>query len=272
MDGDHPRPGPLGVRPLADRRGADPWLAGQGSDALLDRRVAFARLGLLLGALAAAFAAFWLFDLVDRRDVTSFVDDFGWWAPAAYVPVSAVLGAALVPGPILAGASGILFGAAVGTLVTIAAATLSAVIALHIARRSAGDAYRTLAGRRMQGLADFAERHGLAAVIVARLAPVVPDAPVSYLFGVMGLRTWKVALGTAIGAAPRAFSYTSIGASLDDPSSPLALAGIGGVVLTGLIGLVLSRRLLRRSPRGSRGRRRPRRSGAARERTPRSGA
>ena len=98
----------------------------------------------------------------------------------------------------------------------------------------------------MQALADLAEQHGVVAVIVARLAPVLPDAPVSYLFGVLGLRTWKVALGTAIGVAPRAFSYTSIGASLDDPSSPLALAGVAGVVLTGVLGLVLSRRLLRR--------------------------
>jgi uncharacterized membrane protein YdjX (TVP38/TMEM64 family) len=236
------------------------------------RRAAVVRLAALVAVLAGAFAAFWLFDLVDRGDITSFVDRFGWWAPFAYVVVSAVLGALLVPGPILAGASGVLFGAAVGTLVTIAAATLSAVIALHIARRSTGDAFTTVAGPRLTGLAELAERHGVVAVIVARLAPVIPDAPVSYLFGVIGLRTWKVALGTAIGAAPRAFSYTSIGASIDDPSSPLALAGVAGVVLTGLVGLLLSRRLLRRSPRATPGRRPPRRSGAAHGRTPPSGA
>ena len=239
---------------------------------MADRRVAVLRLGLLAAVLVAAFAAFWIFDLVDRSDVSDLVDPFGWAAPFAYVVVSAVLGAALVPGPILAGASGVLFGAAIGTLVTIGAATLGAVLALHIARHSTGDAFETVAGPRMRAIADLAERHGLAAVIVARLAPVIPDAPVSYLFGVIGLRTWKVALGTAIGAAPRAFSYTSIGASLDDPSSPLALAGVAGVVLTGLVGLLLSRRLLRRSPRASRERRPPRRSGAARGRTPPSGA
>jgi uncharacterized membrane protein YdjX (TVP38/TMEM64 family) len=236
------------------------------------RNAALLRLAALAAVLAAGFAAFWLFDLVDRSDVTAFVDRFGWWAPFAYVVVSAALGAALVPGPILAGASGVLFGAVVGTLVTIAAATLGAVLALQIGKRSTAGAFDTIAGPRLQGLADLAERHGVFAVIVARLAPVIPDAPVSYLFGVIALRAWKVALGTAIGAAPRAFSYTSIGASIDDPSSPLALAGIAGLVVTGLIGLVLSRRLLRRSPRASRARRSPRRSGAARERTPPSGA
>ena len=246
-----------GPRPCRQRRGT--------------RRAALARLATLVATLAVAFVVFWLLDLVDRGDIRAWVEPFGWAAALVFVPVSAVLGAVLVPGPILAGASGVLFGAAVGTVVTIVAATLSALIALHVARHSAGDAFKTVSGPRLQGVADFAEEHGLAAVIVARLAPVIPDAPVSYLFGVMGLRTWKVALGTAIGAAPRAFSYPSIGASLDDPSSTLALVGIAGVVITGLIGLLLSRRLLRRSPRGSPERRPLRRSGAARGRTPPSG-
>jgi uncharacterized membrane protein YdjX (TVP38/TMEM64 family) len=235
------------------------------------RRAAALRLASLLAVLVAAFAAFWIFDLVDADDIRDTVEGFGPLAPLAYVVVAAALGAALVPGPILAGASGLLFGAALGTLVTLAAATLGAVLALHIARRSSGHAFTTLSGPRLQGLAGLAQRHALIGVIVARLAPVLPDAPVSYLFGVIGLRTWHVALGTAIGAAPRAFSYTSIGASLDDPGSPLALVGIAGVLLTGLVGLVLSHRLLRRSPRASRGRRRLRRSGAARGRMPPSG-
>lgn len=231
------------------------------------RRRAYLRLGALLLVLALAFAAFWGFDLVDRRDVRDVVDAFGWAAPVAYVVVSTLLGAALVPGPVLAGASGLLFGAALGTVVTIAASVGTSVLALNAARTATGDAFDTVSGPRLKALGDFAERHGLSAVIVARLAPVLPDAPVSYLFGVIGLRTWVVALGTAIGAAPRAFSYTSIGASLDDPGSPLALAGIGGVVVTGIVGAVLVRRLLR-SPRASPERPPPRRSGAGRGRTP----
>jgi uncharacterized membrane protein YdjX (TVP38/TMEM64 family) len=233
VDRDRARPGGL----------AAPGPPPEGDPAA--RRSALLRLGALLAVLLAAFAAFWLFDLVDRQDVRDWVDPFGWAAPAAYVVVSALLGAALVPGPVLAGASGVLFGAAVGTVVTIVAAVLTSLIALAVARRATGDAFGTVAGPRLKALADLAERHGLAAVIVARLAPVLPDAPVSYVFGVIGLRPWVVALGTAIGAAPRAFSYTSIGASLDDPGSPLALAGVGGVVLTGIVGAVLARRMLR---------------------------
>jgi uncharacterized membrane protein YdjX (TVP38/TMEM64 family) len=234
------------------------------------RRAALARLGLILALLAAAFAAFWIFDLLDREDVRDLVDRFGAFAPLAYVVISAVLGAVLVPGPVLAGGSGLLFGAALGTVVTIAASTLSAVLALRLARHTASDAVTAVTGPRVEAVADLATRHGTLGVIVQRLAPGVPDAPASYVFGVLGVRSWQIALGTAIGAAPRAFSYTAIGASLDDPGSPLALAGIGGVIVTGLVGAEVLRRLVRRSRPRDRERRPPRPGGAARERTPRS--
>ena len=55
------------------------------------------------------------------------------------------------------------------------------------------------------------------------------------------MRVWQIALGTVIGSAPRAFAYTSIGASLDDPGSPLALAGWAAVGVTGIAGAILAR-------------------------------
>jgi uncharacterized membrane protein YdjX (TVP38/TMEM64 family) len=238
----------------------------------VSRRAALARLAVVAAALAAAFVAFWVLDLVDTADVRALVEPFGAAAPVVFVGVSALLGAALVPGPLLAATSGVLFGAAVGTAATITASVVGSVLALLLARRAAGDAFVAVAGPRLEALAALAERHGTVAVVVQRLAPAVPDAPASYLFGVLGLRAWQIALGTAVGAAPRAFSYTAVGASLDDPGSPLAWAGIAGIVVTGLAGALLARRLLTRSRRRGPGCPPPRRSGAARGRTPPSGA
>jgi uncharacterized membrane protein YdjX (TVP38/TMEM64 family) len=219
---------------------AAPALGGADEPGPRARRVALLRLGALLLVLCAAFAAFWLLDLVDRGDVRALVEPFGAFGPAAYVVVSSLLGAALV----------------------------TSIVSLLLARRAAGGAVKTVSGPRTEALTELATRHGTFAVVVQRLLPVVPDAPASYLFGVLGISVRQIALGTAIGAAPRAFSYTSIGASLDDPGSPLAIAGIAGVVITGLAGAVVGGRLLRRSPRASRARRWPRRSDAARGRTP----
>lgn len=188
---------------------------------------------------------FWVLDLVDVDDVRGWVEPFGPLAAPAYVVISALLGAALVPGPILAGVSGVLFGAVAGTAVTIAASVLGAVIALLTARHAAGATFAEVRGARLDALAALAARHGTLGVIVQRLLPGVPDAPCSYLFGLLGVRVWQIALGTAIGAAPRAFSYTSIGASVDDPTSPLAYAGIAGVILTGIAGAIAGHALLR---------------------------
>ena len=199
------------------------------------------RIAVVVAALIGGFLAFWVFDVVDEGDVRSLVDPFGPLAAPAYVLVAAVLGLALVPGPLLAGASGALFGAALGTVVTLSAAVLSSVLGLLLARRVAGPP-----PPRLEGLAALAERHGFVAVVVQRLAPGIPDAPATYAFGALRIRVWQIALGTLVGSAPRSFSYTSIGASLDDPGSPLAIAGFAGIVVTGLVGAELARRLIRR--------------------------
>lgn len=208
--------------------------------------------------------------MLSTDEVRGWIAPLGPFAAPGYVVLGGVLGAALVPGPVLAGVSGVLFGAGWGTLVTICSAVLSAVLALLIARRTAGAQVAELSGPKLRALAALAERHGVLAVIVQRLMPVVPDAPCSYLFGLLGLRVWQIALGTAIGALPRAFSYTAIGASLGDDGSWLAYAGVAGVVVTGLVGAEVTRRLLKRS--GTRPpspwRRRPRRSAAGHGRTP----
>lgn len=150
----------------------------------------------------------------------------------------------LVPGPILAASSGLLFGALLGSFVTLAAAVLGAVGALVVARAGGAEGVREMSGERFDVIAGALERHGLLAVIAQRLAPGVPDAPASYAAGLVGIRVWQIALGTAIGAAPRAFSYTALGSTIDDPTSSLGVAAIAVIVLTALVGAAVAGRLL----------------------------
>ena len=205
------------------------------------RRASALRLAIVVTVGVAAFLTFWVFDVVDEDDVRSIIDPFGPLAPLAYVVIGALLGLALVPGPLLAGTSGLLFGAGVGFVVTMGSAILSAVLALLIGRRAIG-----APPARFDRLAAIAQRRGFLAVVFQRLIPGVPDPPANYAFGSLGVSIRQIALGTLVGSAPRAFSYTSIGASLDDPSSPLAVVAVVVLVITVVAGAEVTRRVVKR--------------------------
>jgi uncharacterized membrane protein YdjX (TVP38/TMEM64 family) len=212
------------------------------------------RLALLVAGLATGILLFAVLGVVSVADVRDGIEGLGPAAPLAFVVVSAVLAALLVPGPLLAAASGLLFGPVLGTVVSLAAAVGTSVIALRLGRAAGRDGARAVLGPRRAALSEaLLERRGLVAVVGQRLLPLTPDAPLSYAFGALGVRTWQIALGTVLGAAPRAFAYTALGASIDDPSSPLALAGIGAWVVVTVAGAEIGRRwwrARRRRPAG----------------------
>src|SRR3954454_9143883 len=85
-------------------------------------------------------------DLSAER-VRGWVDGYGVAGPLVFIAVSACLTVALFPGPLLAGASGLLFGTALGTPVSIISATLGATLAFCLARWLARDAVEELVAR-----------------------------------------------------------------------------------------------------------------------------
>ena len=206
-------------------------------------RLRLAALAVLAGGLFAVVA---LTGSVSPGRVRDAIDPLGPVAVPGFIVVSALLTCALFPGPLLAGASGLLFGTALGTPVSIAAATLGAVLAFSIARFLAHDAVDALAGRRLRGVQEWIERRGFWAVLYARIAPGVPYSLLNYVAGVTRVRLLAFAAATAIGVAPRAFAYTALGGSLDDLGSPEALVAIALLVAMAVGGAVALR--LQRAP------------------------
>ncbi len=199
----------------------------------------------LCAVLAALLVVAWVVRPVSQEDLRDLLAPAGAWAPLAYLALAGVLGALLVPGPLLAGASGLLFGTVTGFAVTLGASVLSALLSCWLGARAGRTAFDDVAGERVLGWARAARRHGTWAVVLQRLAPVVPDGPCNWAFGVVGVSARAVVLGTLIGSAPRAFAYTALGDSLDDPFSPLGLIAIGVVFATGAVGLLVALRLRR---------------------------
>jgi len=207
------------------------------------------RLVLLSSVLVALLVVAYVVRPVSESGVRDLIEPAGALAPLVYVAVAGVLGALLVPGPLLAGASGLLFGTAEGFVVTLASAVVSALLAWWAGRRAGASAFEASAGERTRAAAAGVRHHATLSVVIQRLAPLAPDGPFNYGFGVADIPWRALAIGTVIGSAPRAFAYTALGDSLDDLASPLAIGAIAVIVLTGMVGMVLALRLRRAGAR-----------------------
>jgi uncharacterized membrane protein YdjX (TVP38/TMEM64 family) len=205
------------------------------------------RLATFALAVGGAFALVALSGSLSAERVRDAVDGLGPLGPALFIPLSACLTVALFPGPLLAAASGLLFGTAVGTGVSIVSATLGATLAFGLARWWASDAVAALAGPRLGALCAWIGRRGFASVLSARLAPGVPYSLVNYAAGLTPIALRSFVAATALGVAPRAFAYTALGGTLGDLSSPEALVAVGVLVAMALAGAVLAARDLRRA-------------------------
>jgi len=204
----------------------------------MSRGAALARGGGLAALLVSLVAVLALSGSLSAERVRDWVDGFGAAGPVVFVCLSALLTVALFPGPLLAGASGLLFGTALGTPISIAAATLGASLAFSLSRWWAHDAVLALAGPRLLALRDVLARRGFLSVLYARIAPGVPYNLVNYAAGLTAIPLRTFAAATALGASPRAFAYTALGGSLDDLGSPEAIVAICLLVAMAIGGLV----------------------------------
>lgn len=181
----------------------------------------------------------------------------GALAPIIFVVVSSLLTVAMFPGPLLAGASGLLFGTALGTPLSIVAATLGASLAFLVSRRFGARAVDELSGRRVRVLQDFIAQRGFLSVLYARILPGIPYNVVNYAAGLTRVRLATFAAATAIGCAPRAFAYTALGGSLSNLGSPAAIAAYAVLAVMAVGGAVVAvrdvriRRALTRSGSGT---------------------
>jgi uncharacterized membrane protein YdjX (TVP38/TMEM64 family) len=218
------------------------------------RRSALLRLALLGLGVALAVAVVVLVvrptpaAMRDRvADVRDWADGIGPLAPLLFVAVSASLTPLMFPGPLLAGASGLLFGTALGFPVSLTSAVLGAALAFVISRSIAPDAVEQLAGPRLQAIEALISRRGFVSVLYARIAPGVPYTLVNYAAGLTRIPLAVFAAATALGAAPRAFAYTALGGSLGNLRSPEAAVAVAVLVAMGTVGLALLYRERRRA-------------------------
>jgi uncharacterized membrane protein YdjX (TVP38/TMEM64 family) len=150
----------------------------------------------------------------------------------------------LVAWPILAGASGLLFGTAVGTPLALAGVTGAALAQMAVSRYLAGDQAGRLLPRRIRAIDGFLERKGAVAVAESRIVPALPWGAVNFGAGLTRLRFRDMGLGTVVGGAPKVFGYTALGGSLSNLGAPEAKVAIALMIVVAIAGAWLMRREL----------------------------
>lgn len=203
------------------------------------RLAGFAAIVLGLFALATLSGS-----LPSADEVRDRGEELGVAGRIGFVPAAAALLCLFVPGPVLAGAAGLLFGTAAGTPIALAFVVLGAVMQMLISRHLAGEAAAQLLPARVKRFDRVIAERGFWAVFYMRLTPGIPYNLVNYGAGLTSLKTSAMAAGTAVGAAPRTFAWVALGGNLDDLGSTEARVAIALLVAMALVGAVLARRQL----------------------------
>lgn len=206
---------------------------------LRDRRVLVAALALVALAVAAA--------VLPRPSITS-VRDWAESMGALFVLVfflaQVVLTIAPVPRTVFTLSAGLLFGPAAGIAVTIAATTVSAVLAFLLVRvmgRSAVKAHLTHPA--VKAIDARLARRGWLAVGSLRLIAPAPFALVNYCSGLSAVRLLPYTAATVVGILPGTIAAVLFGDALTGRTHPALIVVTTVCVAVGIAGLLTDARL-----------------------------
>lgn len=212
------------------------------------KRYALVVVGLKLVLLA-------LFGVVTALGVPILTDPSPWMGDAtvavAALGVGLLVADVLVPVPssLVMVAHGALFGAAVGTLLSLLGGVLAAALGFWLGRRG-GPLLDRVMGPEERARGDrLLARHGGMAVVLSRPLPILAET-VSILAGTSPMRWSKLLLAATLGILPPSVLYALAGASaatLDDQLLMFA-AVMGSAAVFWLISRAVEKKLSPQAP------------------------
>lgn len=190
----------------------------------------------------------------NRAALLAYVEENRALAVVAFMVVYAAAVAVSLPGAVvLTLAGGFLFGAVVGTALSVVAATIGAAAVFLIARSAFGDVLRLKAGAFVARMADGFQKNAFSYLLFLRLVPVFPFWAVNLVPAFLGMKFAPFVFATGIGIIPGTAVYSAFGAGLGqvfeaggqanikDVFSPPLVAGLIGLGLLSLLPVVLKR-------------------------------
>lgn len=181
---------------------------------------------LLLGSISLIFfipslrASFFtlidLFQGLDVENIKEYILSFGLLAPLVSFGLM-VFQSIIAPLPafLITFANAALFGWVYGALLSWLSAMVGAVICFYIAKFLGRDVVEKLTSKMaLQSVDAFFEKHGVYAILIARLLPFISFDIVSYAAGLTRMKLGSFIIATGIGQLPATLVYSYAGEML----------------------------------------------------------
>jgi uncharacterized membrane protein YdjX (TVP38/TMEM64 family) len=173
----------------------------------------------------------------------------GPWFPLAFLGAHIVVTVFPFPRTAFTLAAGLLFGPVLGVPLAVAAATISAVIALLLVRAAGWQLNRLVRHPRIDSLDARLRERGWPAIVSMRMIPAVPFSVLNYAAGASAVRVLPYSLATLVGLLPGTAAVVILGDALTGNVSPLLFLVSFCTACVGIAGLIYEVRTHRRHHR-----------------------
>ena len=154
--------------------------------------------------------------IINRAAMHEYVANNFWFSASAYLGLYALATALFFPAASLFTiAGGLVFGAALATILTDIGATLGATVLFLTVRSSFGSFLSERAGPFLAKLSDGFKNNAFSYLLFLRLVPAFPFWLVNLAPALLGVRLSTYVTGTFLGIIPGTFVFASLGSGLD---------------------------------------------------------
>ena len=157
-----------------------------------------------------------LFQGLDLEVIKAYILSFGVWAPLisfALMVFQSVM--APLPAFLITFANAALFGWLWGAALSWTSAMAGALLCFYIARLLGREVVEKLTSKMaLESVDAFFEKHGVYAILIARLLPFISFDVVSYAAGLTSMRLSSFVIATGIGQLPATLVYSYAGEML----------------------------------------------------------
>jgi uncharacterized membrane protein YdjX (TVP38/TMEM64 family) len=203
----------------------------------------------ILAAIVILVAIALLVPLPTAVQLRDWATSVGPWFPMAFLGAHIVMTVFPFPRTAFTLAAGLLFGPVLGIPLAVAAATVSAVIALLLVRAAGWQLIKLVPHPRVESLDARLRERGWPAVVSMRLIPAVPFSVLNYAVGASAVRVLPYTLATLVGLVPGTSAVVILGDALTGSVSPLLVLISFCTACLGVAGLVYELRAHRRHHR-----------------------